>query len=95
MKIHFFNCRLSFTKTIALAILLFAFAFNIYSQPHYPASIQQYIDYKQDTIAFAHCYLADVIHKKVLTDQTMLSLMALLSQPAIQIIQQYPPVLQL
>lgn len=72
MKIHFFNTRLLFAKRILLILLLHAFAFKDYSQPHYPASIQQYIDYKQDTIAFTHCYLADVIHKKVLTDQTII-----------------------
>lgn len=72
MKIHFFNGALLFTKRIVLALLLYSFTFNAYCQPQYPPSIQQYIDYKQDTIAFTHCYLADVIHKQVLTDQTII-----------------------
>ncbi len=72
MKIHFFNCAPLFAKIITLTFLLYTSTFNVYSQSHYPPSIQQYIDYKQDTIAFTHCYLADVIHKKVLTDQTII-----------------------
>ena len=72
MKVHFFNSALWFAKRIILILLLHAFILKVSSQPSYPQSIQQYIDYKEDTIAFTHCYLADVIHKKVLSDQTII-----------------------
>lgn len=59
-------------KRLILISFLFAYGFNVFCQPGYPPSIQQYIDYKQDVIALTHCYLADVIHKKVLSDQTII-----------------------
>ena len=48
------------------------FTFKLYAQPAYAYSVQSYISYKQDTIAFTHCYLADVIHKRVLSDETII-----------------------
>ena len=59
-------------KKLILICFLLAYSFNAFCQPAYSPSIQQYIDYKQDVIALTHCYLADVIHKKVLTDQTII-----------------------
>jgi imidazolonepropionase-like amidohydrolase len=47
------------------------FAGKLQAQSSYPYSAQAYISYKQDTIAFTHCYLADVIHKTVLSDETI------------------------
>ena len=52
--------------------VLCAFTFQVTAQPSYPPSIQQYIDYKQDTIALTHCAVADVIHKKILPNQTII-----------------------
>jgi len=48
------------------------FADRVHAQAAYPYSAQAYIAYKQDTIAFTHCYLADVIHKTVLNDESIL-----------------------
>jgi imidazolonepropionase-like amidohydrolase len=59
-------------KRLIFIFFLLARNLNVYCQPAYPPSIQQYIDYKQDVIALTHCYLADVIHKKVLPDQTII-----------------------
>ncbi|MBS1654233.1 MAG: amidohydrolase family protein [Bacteroidetes bacterium] len=53
-------------------LVLNTFTTKAFAQHPYPSSIQPYIDYKQDTIALTHCYLADVIHKKVLSDQTII-----------------------
>ena len=47
------------------------FTGKLHAQSAYPYSAQAYISYKQDTIALTHCYLADVIHKTVLRDETI------------------------
>ncbi len=47
------------------------FAGKADAQSAYPYSAQAYISYKQDTIALTHCFLADVIHKTVLNDETI------------------------
>ena len=57
--------------------VLCAFTFQVTAQPSYPPSIQQYIDYKQDTIALTHCAVADVIHKKILPIKPLLFHMVL------------------
>src|SRR6185437_5856278 len=59
-------------KRLIFIFILLALGLNVSCQPRYSPSIQQYIDYKQDVIALTHCYLADVIHKKVLPDQTII-----------------------
>jgi imidazolonepropionase-like amidohydrolase len=59
-------------KQIIVFIVLYILTFKVAAQHPYPSSIQPFIDYKQDTIALTHCYLADVIHKKVLPDQTII-----------------------
>ncbi|MDQ2753776.1 MAG: amidohydrolase, partial [Bacteroidota bacterium] len=50
----------------------FVFTCKLSAQPAYAYSVQSYISYKQDTIAFTHCYLADVIHESVLNDETII-----------------------
>lgn len=59
-------------KRLLLFFFFLVYGFNAFCQPHYSPSIQQFINYKQDVIALTHCYLADVIHKKVLPDQTII-----------------------
>ena len=58
--------------SISFIIGFLAFAGKLYAQSAYSYSVQPYIAYKQDTIALTHCYLADVIHKTVLNDETIL-----------------------
>ena len=73
MKVYTFRCNLSFAvKRLISFFVSYAFTFQSSAQHPYPPSIQQYIDYKQDTIALIHCFLADVIHKKMLSDQTII-----------------------
>lgn len=73
MKVSIFKCNLSFAvKRLTTFSVFCAFAFQSFAQHAYPPSIQQYIDYKQDTIALTHCFLADVIHKRILPDQTVI-----------------------
>ena len=61
------------TKGIKRALLVALLCSTLLrlSAQTYSASIRQYIDYYQDTIALVHCYLADVVHKRVLPDQTV------------------------
>ena len=59
-------------KRLIWIFILYRLIFQSIAQRSYPASIQQYIRYKQDTIALTHCFLADVIHKKILSDQTII-----------------------
>jgi imidazolonepropionase-like amidohydrolase len=54
-----------------ILILLVANSVNVYSQS-YPPSIQQFISFSDEVIAFTHCYLADVINLKVDSDQTVI-----------------------
>src|SRR5690242_12172297 len=73
MKVYPFKYNLSFAvKWLISFFVLCAFSFKVTAQPSYPPSIQQYIDYKQDTIALTHCAVADVIHKKILAEQTII-----------------------
>ena len=73
MKVYAFKYNLSFAvKCVISFFVLYAFTFQVTAQPSYPPSIQQYIDYKQDTIALIHCAVADVIHKKILAEQTII-----------------------
>jgi imidazolonepropionase-like amidohydrolase len=63
-------------KNISVAIIICAgclgFAGIVKAQAAYPYSVQAYISYKQDTIALTHCYIADVINKTVLSDETVI-----------------------
>lgn len=73
MKVYSFKYIFSFVIKHAISFFfLCVFTFQVTAQPAYPASIQQYIDYKQATIALTHCSVADVIHKKILADQTII-----------------------
>lgn len=73
MKIYTFKYNFLFAiKRLSSFFVLLVFTFQSSAQHPYAPSIQQYIDYKQDTIALTHCFLADVIHKKILSDQTII-----------------------
>ena len=73
MKVYTFKCNLLFAvKRLLYLFVLCAFTFHSSAQHTYPPSIQQYIDYKQDTIALTHCFFADVIHEKILSDQSII-----------------------
>jgi imidazolonepropionase-like amidohydrolase len=58
-------------KIFTTCFCCIVFMSKIYGQSAYPFSVQPYISYKQDTIALTHCYLADVIHKIVLSNETI------------------------
>jgi len=58
-------------STFIMGFNCMVFSVKLYAQSAYPFSAQAYISYKQDTIALTHCYLADVIHKTVLSDETI------------------------
>ncbi|WP_183577361.1 amidohydrolase family protein [Mucilaginibacter sp. X5P1] len=58
-------------KTVITVFFCLVFSCKLYAQSAYPYAIQAYISYKQDTIALTHCYFGDVIHKTVLSDETI------------------------
>jgi imidazolonepropionase-like amidohydrolase len=60
-----------FSISFITCVSCLGFTFKLNAQSTYPYSAQAYISYKQDTIALTHCYLADVIHKAVLSDETI------------------------
>jgi hypothetical protein len=59
-------------KTCIMGFCCLMFMSKVLAQAPYPYAVQQYISYKQDTIALIHCYLADVVHKTVLNDETII-----------------------
>lgn len=63
-------------KIFSIGFIMIAYCLGfigeVQAQSAYPVSAQPYISFKQDTIAFTHCYLADVIHKTVLSDETII-----------------------
>jgi imidazolonepropionase-like amidohydrolase len=58
-------------KKLILLTGILSTAIEVHSQS-YPPTIRQYISYSADTIAFTHCFLADVIKLKVDSNQTVI-----------------------
>ncbi len=79
MKIKNFAFNLFAVKLITIFIIPCFFTFQASAQHSYSPSIQQYIDYKQDTIALTHCDVADVIHKKILSNQIIIIIHGIIS----------------
>ena len=73
MKVYIFKFSLSFFIKLSISFfVVYSFSLRVAAQRPYASSVQQYISYKQDTIALIHCYLADVVNKQVLIDQTII-----------------------
>jgi imidazolonepropionase-like amidohydrolase len=45
---------------------------RVFSQSSYSSSVRQYIDYNSDLTAFIHCSVVDVIHLRVVPEQTVI-----------------------